>query len=380
MTYRNNRLRIVHTPIRFLPAMGGVENHVYYLGKELLKLDQNIEVVCAREPDTTIKNIDGIKVTRLPYWFKVTNTNITPTFPFVLLRKAYDLMHTHMPTPWSCDWSTLVSKIKQKPVVLTIHNDMQKPGFLTKIITDIYLNTVFRITLSLADRIIIVNPNWEQAFHYTKNLLLPYKNKMSVIPNGVDTQLFKPSKKNKEWDILFVSLLDEHHEFKGLQYLLDSVKQLLKTIPNLRVCIVGEGVLKEKYQKKAQIMGISKNISFVGEVAQSNLPNYFQQAKVFVLPSTDTEGYGIVLLESMACGTPVITTSIAGVASDINEHKTGIVIEPKNVEHLTNAIQTILSDNKVYNEMSKNSRKLVRENYSWEKIAQHILKIYINLI
>jgi glycosyltransferase involved in cell wall biosynthesis len=118
-------LKIVQTPVRFYPEIGGVENHVYYLAKELVKKGISVEVICAG--DTQLKpEKEGIKITRLTSPFKITNTNITLSLPFTLLKSDFDIIHTHMPTPWTADWSVLIAKLKKKKSIITIHNDIQK--------------------------------------------------------------------------------------------------------------------------------------------------------------------------------------------------------------------------------------------------------------
>ncbi len=127
-------MKIVQTPVRFYPFIGGVENYVYYSSKELVKLGHDVTVICANEPLTKKKEIvDGIRVKRLSYLGKVANTNITPQLPFTLFKEEFDIIHTHIPTPWSADWSNIVSKLKKKPLVVTYHNDIIGNGIADNI-------------------------------------------------------------------------------------------------------------------------------------------------------------------------------------------------------------------------------------------------------
>lgn len=141
---------------------------------------------------------------------------------------------------------------------------MDKHGFFPKLLSDIYLNTLFKIILCLVDKIIIVNPEWEKKFLNTKNLLKGYKNKIFTIPNGVDFELFKPdgTKKIKN-TLLFVSILDRYHEYKGFDYLLESLKIIIKTHPKIKLLVIGEGELKDYYSEKASYMGLGKTLFFL---------------------------------------------------------------------------------------------------------------------
>lgn len=107
-------LKILQTPARFYPSIGGVEYAVYYLSRELIKLGYKVKIICANEPKSNLKNIEGIQIERLNYIGKITNTNITFNLPYRLLKEDYDIMHTHMPTPWTSDISIFISKLKRK--------------------------------------------------------------------------------------------------------------------------------------------------------------------------------------------------------------------------------------------------------------------------
>jgi glycosyltransferase involved in cell wall biosynthesis len=108
-------MRIVQTPARFYPFIGGVENYVYNLSKELVNLGQEVQIICAMDPPgIKEETIDNIKIKRLSYIGKVANTNITPALPLALLGQDFDLIHAHLPTPWSADWSALLSMTKKK--------------------------------------------------------------------------------------------------------------------------------------------------------------------------------------------------------------------------------------------------------------------------
>jgi glycosyltransferase involved in cell wall biosynthesis len=372
------KVSILQTPPRFYPFIGGVENHVYHLSKALVNNGYSVKIICANEPESSNKKIDNISIERLKYLFKITNTTFTPSLPIRILRSQFDILHTHMPTPWSSDMSILLAKIMKKKSIITIHNDMDKSSFISKVVTKIYLYTFYKISLRLVDKIIVINPNWETSFTATKNILKNHKKKISVLPNGIDLSLFKQTHKDRQNKnkLLFVSVLDKHHSFKGIDYLLEAVKIVTNTIPDVELSIVGEGELKKYYQKKSKKLNIQKNVLFIGEVKHTDLANYYNNASVFILPSTEIEGFGIVLLEAMACALPVIATDIVGTSKDIKKYNAGIIVKPKKTRVLANAILKLLNNQQQAKHMGANGRKLVEENYDWEKIATQIERIY----
>ncbi len=183
----------MQTPVRFYPFTGGVENYVYYLSKELVNRGHQIEVICANEPKVIgYDNIDGIQVKRLSYLGKIANTNITPGLPLHLSREDYDIIHTHIPTPWSADWSAFSSKIKDKPLIITYHNDIIGEG-ISDYIARFYNITLLKLLLKRADKIIITQPSYQESSRYLKD----YQSKLEVIPNGVDVEKFHPKTINE---------------------------------------------------------------------------------------------------------------------------------------------------------------------------------------
>jgi glycosyltransferase involved in cell wall biosynthesis len=373
------KMRIVQTPVRFYPFIGGVENYVYYLSKELVNLGHNVKVVCANEPKVEAnQNVDGVEVARLNYLFKVANTNITPNLPFKLSGEEFNIIHTHVPTPWSADWSRIIANRKNKPLVVTYHNDIIGSG-LANHIANFYNKTALKKLLNRADRIIITQPNYLNYSPY----LSSYENKVEVIPNGVDVDKFKPINIEKKQNTLFfLSLLDEFHGYKGLDHLLEALKIVRKSISDVKLIVGGKGVLMDHYIQKAESMGLKDNVEFHGFIPDESMAMYYTQANLFVLPSISSlqEGFGIVALEALACETPVITTDIVGVSADLKEKNAGLSVAPKNSEELAEAIIKLLGDDELRTRMGVNGRNLVKANYTWKGIARKMEKVYYELV
>src|ERR1700722_12397506 len=113
------KLKIIHTLSRFYPYVGGVEKYVLDLATEQVKNGHEVTVICSDECPHELNTYNGIKIIRLKYICKITNTNITLSLPFILFKKDFDIIHTHIPTPWSADFSALASFLKRKPLVVT---------------------------------------------------------------------------------------------------------------------------------------------------------------------------------------------------------------------------------------------------------------------
>jgi glycosyltransferase involved in cell wall biosynthesis len=375
-------MNVLQTPVRFYPYIGGVENYVYNLSRELARLGQDVQVICAREPRVqTVDFKDGIKIKRLSYIGKIANTNITPALPFALISQDFDIIHTHLPTPWSADWSLAISRIKNKPLVITYHNDIIGQG-LARYIADIYNSTGLTAILSAASKIVVTQERYIKTSPYLKN----YCHKVKVLPNGVDLGRFAPSSRDGKQEeskvLFFLGLLDKYHRYKGLEELLEAIVLVRERIPAVKLIVGGGGELLNEYKKMAECLGISKNVEFPGFIADEELPDYYHNCDAFILPSlsSDQEGFGIVLLEAMACGRPVISTDIVGVAKDVRRTGSGIIVKPRDSNVLAQAIMEILKDEGMAEEMGRKGRSLVEEKYDWRKIARDMLGIYEELV
>ncbi len=366
-------MKILQTPARFYPYTGGVENYTYNLSRELVKLGHEVSVICANEPKSDIKEIDGIKLKKLDFIGKIANTNITPTLPFSILNEDFDILHTHLPTPWSADWSAVVSFVKKKPLVLTYHNDIVGDGTASYIAKG-YNLTALKFILKRASKIIITHSNYIEFSPYLKE----YKENIEIVPVGVDVARFNPVETEVNGTIFFLSLLDEFHRYKGLDHLLDALKLVKMEILRVKLKVGGGGKLLHYYREKAASLGLEDNVEFLGYISEERIPEHYANCNLFVLPSISAsqEGFGIVLLEALASGIPVVSTDIVGMAEDIEKYNTGIVVKPGDTKALADAIVRIMQDKKEAERMGERGRKLVKERYTWEKVCKDMEDIY----
>lgn len=375
-------MRIVQTPARSYPFIGGVENYVYNLSKELARLGQEVQIICAREPEAQEKESrDRIVIKRLSYICKIANTNITPTLPFALFQQEFDIIHTHLPTPWSADWSSIISRLKGRPLVLTYHNDIVGQGHAGQL-AKFYNSTALQFLLKTSSKIVVTQDNYMSSSIYLED----YKNKIKVIPNGVDTDRFSPISNRQNIAqtkvLFFLGLLDKYHAYKGLDNLLKALAIVKKELPCVKLVVGGNGELLGHYKDEAASLGLSQNVEFRGFIPDEMLAEYYNQCDAFVLPSvsSEQEGFGIVLLEAMASGRAVISTDIVGVADDVRRFNAGRIVRPKDINALAQAILEVLEDEELAREMGRRGRRLVEEKYNWKKIGRDMLEIYGELV
>lgn len=373
-------MKILQTIVRSYPFIGGGENYVYFLSKELAKR-HDVTIICSNEPKSAYEEyFEGIKFKRLDYIGKISNTNIPLSLPFVLNQEDFDIMHTHFPTPYFADISLFIAKIKKRPVVLTYHNDITGDG-LMNYVSRIYNSTFLKVLLNNVERIIVTQESYIERSPFLKG----YKEKIEIIPVGVDTNIFRPLFKNSQHGderiIFFLSSLDEYHRYKGLDYLLKSLEKVRSTINDFKLIVGGKGKLINEYKSLVKKLGLERHVEFHGFIPDEKLVNYYNLADVFVLPSiSNEEGFGMVALEALACKTPVIVTDIVGVSNDLLKYNAGLVVKPRDIESLSKALIRLLEDPESRLKMGERGQKLVENKYTWNRVAKMTENIYEKLL
>jgi phosphatidylinositol alpha-mannosyltransferase len=177
-------------------------------------------------------------------------------------------------------------------------------------------------------------------------------------------------------NILFVGRLEKR---KGLQYLLKAYRRIKRDIPSSRLIIVGPGTrFRRKYQNQVDKDRLD-DVVFVGNVPYEELPRYYKTADVFCAPATGQESFGIVLLEAMALGKPIVATAIEGYASVLTHQREGLLVPPKNDRDLARALSELLTDEAMRREMG--DRGLVTaQSYDWQKVARRVFNYYTRIL
>ncbi|MCW4030667.1 MAG: glycosyltransferase family 4 protein [Candidatus Bathyarchaeota archaeon] len=221
---------------------------------------------------------------------------------------------------------------------------------------------------------------------YSKGKMLQYYNleasKIRVVPNGVDIEKYVPKPASEEKKrrfglgaepcVLFVGSLIPR---KGLPYLVEAAKIVIKAQPTVKFVLVGDGPLKPQLTATLQAAGLLGNFMFLRNLTEDDLVGIYSCADVFVLPSVQ-EGQGIVLLEAQASGVPVVAFGVGGVNEAVRNGETGLLIERGDTNALADALQKILSDKTLRDKMGIAGRRFVTENYSWDLCAKRMLALY----
>jgi glycosyltransferase involved in cell wall biosynthesis len=361
------------------PHPGGVEVYASNMARRLKAQGWEVFVITSgkKQAEVSESTIDGVKVYRLGYRFKLSNTPIGFSWrrdiERILEREKPDVINGHTPVPYLAD---LVERVRGTiPFVLTYHNDLVKERFPHNILAKLTHLFLIASTLRRANRIVVTSAYYADMSRY----LRPYKSKMSVVPPGVDKELFNcdvdGTEVRKRYGdrpiILFVGSIEKSQDYKGLDNLIACLPRIAKTIGDTQLIVVGEGDAKARYKQLATELGVADRVDFVGYKTQAELAVYNAAADVQVLPSTNsTEGFGMVLIEAGACGTPVIGTKVGGIPFAIDDGISGLLVPPRNQAALTEAIVKVLSDTDLAKQLGEGGAARTKALFDWSELAE----------
>jgi len=379
-------MHVVQTHTRYFPHVDGVGSTVRGLSRELVARGHRVTVLCSKvDPERpAIEEIEGVRVRRIPTAGEISDTQLPLYLPVELARIVpdADVLHAHLPTPWTADLTALGGCLSRTPTALTYHNDIVGTG-LASHLAGLYNRTGLELTLRLADRITITQPNYlTDSAHLGR-----FVEKVTVVPNGVDPKTFSPRGEESRGDarpqLFFLALLDENHTYKGLDVLIDTLAQLAET-ENAAACpeliIGGDGDNRAAYEQQVRDRDLDEHVTFLGYVPEADLPRRYAEADAFVLPSRSSaqEGFGLVLLEALACETPVVTTPVVGIADTIAAEPVGTLVDPDDPAALADGIAAVV-DGAVDLDRDR-MRTICEERFSWSASVDTLEEVYRELV
>lgn len=377
----NPQKTIVIVAPYFPPYGGGLERYAYEMGERLYKDYRSRIVVITsgkRYGSDTKEEINGLTVYRLSYRWKFSNTPFSlrwfRTIRRILKSEDPDIINIHMPVPGIGDIAGLFAN--KKPIIVTYHaGSMQKKRLSADAFIWLYEHGPLRHLLRKANRIICSSDFVRFEF------LKPFLYKSVTITSGVDSELFKPDQTKKATipTLLFVAGLSRGEQHKGLKTLLNAVQIIRKTLPDIRLVIVGDGNMKGEYQAYTRQLGLDDAVDFKGRLTGRELSSAYQSADVFALPSSN-EGFGMVILEAMACELPVVSTNIGGIPLITENGKTGFLVEPHDPGNLALKILDLLHDPAHANAFGRVARAKVIKEFDWRPRAERYEQVLMQAL
>jgi phosphatidylinositol alpha-mannosyltransferase len=352
---------------------GGVNQHIIALAEEFRNQGHIVKIMApssanedeALQADPNIYRVGNVvpikangSVARI-----TLSLNLSGQIKKILQSEQFDVIHIHEPL------------MPALPLTVLAHSNSLNIGtfhaFSQSHIGYYYGRYVLRIFVRKLDgRIAVSRP----AVDFVKQYFPGY---YEVIPNPIDLNRFTgaaeplPEFMDGKLNILFVGRIGERR--KGLKFLLRAFNYIRQQMPNVRLIIVGKGDTKgyERYLRHNNI----KDVVFTGFVPDDLLPRYYKSGHVFCAPSTGGESFGIVLVEAMASGMPIVASDIPGYASVVQHGKHGLLVEPKNIEMLAMSLIRLLADSNLRDKMSQEGREKAAQ-FSWKNVSQRVLDFY----
>jgi phosphatidyl-myo-inositol alpha-mannosyltransferase len=352
---------------------GGVKNHVQNLALELRLLGHDVDVLAPSVGEVDEPHFVSLGASLpIPYNGSIARIAMGPGHTQLvrraLLDGAYDLVHVHEPLSPSVGLIAVIQAAV--PVVGTFHANLDRSAALrlgAPVLRRGFNKLAARIAVSDSAR-----ETWQRYF----------RGPVAIVPNGVPAEFFikadpLPAFTDATPTLLFVGRLEPR---KGLAYLVRAFLRLKSAYPRLRLVVVGRD--DRRVQEKAMATVPARfrpDLIFVGNVPQADLASYYASADIFCAPSLGGESFGIVLVEAMAAGLPVVCSDIRGYRDLVRDQSEALVVPPRDPEALAGAIGMLL-DNPLRRAAMGEAGRITAEQYAWEVVASEVADVYADVM
>jgi glycosyltransferase involved in cell wall biosynthesis len=362
---------------------GGSVLATHSLIKEIAKMNHEIKVFTTSKDYKNHIEISGnIEVYRYGTQMKLLSSNLSLGLFIEPLKYDVDLVHVSFDIPPGPFAGYRYAKKKNLPLIVTYHGDWEESygNILRKI--GVAFNNKFLVDKILSYAQVIISPS--KTYLKTSEFLRKYKEKVIVIPNGVNMNEFKVkySKeecRNKlnlpidEYIVLFFGYLSP---YKSPDILIKALSRILKYIPSVLLVFAGSGVMMDELKKLSADLGVDENVKFVGFIGKDQRSLYYKSADIFCLPSTmKTESFGIANLEAMSSGIPIVASNFGGIPDVVKDDENGLLIPPNDIDALVHAIIYLLKNNEIREKMGLDGKNKASD-YTWKNITKMTDEIY----
>lgn len=361
---------------KFYPIRGGVEKVMYDLMMGLSEFGVSCDMLCALSDGGSriVRLNENARLIGCSTWVKLAATMISPDMILTLRRvcREYDVIHVHHPDPMAC-LALLLSGYKGK-VVLHWHADIEKQKVLLR-----FYMPLQKWLLKRADVIVGTTPAYLAASPYLKSV----QDKVCCLPIGVEPVLppveeaakIRSSYPGKK--IIFS--LGRLVAYKGFSYLVEAAQYLGD---DYVVLIGGAGPLEAELKSQIQALGLEDKVKLLGRISDEEVVAHYGACTLFCMSSVfKTEAFGIVQIEAMSCGKPIVATRIPGSGvAWVNEHKvSGLNVEPMNAQQLAESIMAIAENEDAYKMFCEGAAQRYRDLFTKERMIANVQEIYSEL-
>jgi phosphatidylinositol alpha-mannosyltransferase len=367
------KIAVVTQP--YYPQNGGVSESVHHSACELRKRGHEVHVITSRFRTAGSSGDHVLRIGRnvlLPHLGALANVNaglsLRRDMRSIYARNDYDVVHVHEPMSPTLPLVAIEEAPEHVALVGTYHASSER-GIAYRL----GQRFLERFNRRIDARVAVSHAARRFASRY-------FDEEYRVIPNGVDPQRFHPrvpplaEHASDRPTILFVG---RFYPRKGVPILLRALPRIVSAVPDVRLLVVGGGILEPWYRLLA--LRAPCEVTFLGELPRAKIPAAYRTADVFVAPSTGSESFGIVHLEAMASGTPIVASDIEGYREILDAGREALLFKNRDPESLAGAVVRVLTDRGLARSMGASGRRKA-ERYSWTDIAGRLEDLYLELI
>ena len=374
-------MRVLHFGRFYNDQFGGIERHVHLLLKQLATEIEVDNLVANDSPETEVIHVDGFRVIKAPAYGVSAGVAVSPA----MIRLArnlhrenpYDILHLHLPDPLS--HLTALCLPRSVKVVATWHSDVVRQRHLLKL----YQPFMGHFLRQRVDAVIAATPG-----HFLSSTQLGalVEEKRRVIPYGLDFAFFDKAetqvaaqKIRADYPGKFIIFaVGRHVYYKGFPLLIEAMRNIRDAV----LILGGSGPLSGELHAQVQRLGLEDRIVLTGRIPDKELPAYYHAADIFCMPSIEcSEAFGIVQLEAMACGKPVVCCELNNGVTYVNQHmQTGLVVPANNVVALGQAITQLQYSPELRETLGRQARERARMLFSAEQMGAKTLALYRSLL
>lgn len=359
-------MRVLHVGKFYPPDRGGMETHLQLLCGELSRFIRVRVLVANKNWRTLESDNDGFSVTRLSSLFQFSAASACPSMVSRIRETEADVIHLHWPNPTAV-MAYLASRHPAK-LVITYHSDVIRQKLL-----EFAFRPILHQAMNRAAAIIASSPNYIES----SPILRAFRQRCRVIPFGIPVESYtniEPrdfEKIRTQHGPRLILAVGRLVYYKGFEHLIAAMAHI-----NGKLLIVGSGPLREKLDAQVRNLGLEERVTILGNV--DNVTPYYHAAEVFVLPSiARSEAFGIVQLEAMACGKPVVNTQLdSGVPFVSPDHLTGLTVPPGDPLAIAAAINNLLNNADLRAACSRAAKRRVEEHFRADLMAHRTLELY----